>query len=575
MSAAQVFKITNIERSEKIIDESSELDERLQNLVNLFEDTFGANYCLILRLDDSVNQKKYYISKNSEQEKNLIKFSYEIAENYQAILRQGNLLTFSEGDRLSPLNIKQATQNARLCSLSIVPLVEQQSYLGELFLYSCENRYQWNEQELKSIRIFAQKCEVEIAKSKLAIVIKKQKSQQELILKISQILNSECSHKKSLDDVIKLIGKGFGADRVVIFQLKEQTIQIEKEWRVNNELSRLSDLNIPMWDRLQILNFKQKAQIDQFEYKTNESIATFINIPLFVRGVFFGSLTLQTKIPNYQFTPDEIITLELIVQQIAIALHNIQTQTHIEQLEECKQKLEMEKEQSEAANCAKSEFLSHMNHEIRTPLMGVLGFARMLKEEIYGPLNPKQQQYTCAIASSGEHLLSLVNDFLDISKIEANREELFLETIAVKDLCISSLSMLESRASEQGLDLLLEIAPDIDFCTTDRRRIQQILINLLSNAIKFTEVGSVTLKVQRNDDTLEFCVIDTGIGIKQADQDKLFQPFQQINNSLSRKHKGTGLGLTLSRKLAQLHGGDIMLVSKEGEGSCFTLSLPV
>jgi signal transduction histidine kinase len=315
--------------------------------------------------------------------------------------------------------------------------------------------------------------------------------------------------------------------------------------------------------------------VSQFESQANELKATFFNIPLFVRGDFFGSLTLQIKRPDYKFTPEEINILESVAQQIAIALYNIQTQTTVEQLEECTKNLEIEKQQSEAANCAKSEFLSHMNHELRTPLTGILGFARMLKEEIYGPLNPKQQQYACAIAASGEHLLSLVNDFLDISKIEANREELFLETIAVKDLCVSSLSMLESRASEQGLDLLLNITPDIDFCTVDRRRIQQILINLLSNAIKFTEVGSVTLKVQRNGNMLDFCVIDTGIGIKKADQEKLFQPFQQIHNSLSRKHKGTGLGLTLSRKLAQLHGGDITLVSTEGQGSCFTLSLPV
>ncbi|HAC65653.1 MAG TPA: hypothetical protein DCF68_19505 [Cyanothece sp. UBA12306] len=172
-------------------------------------------------------------------------------------------------------------------------------------------------------------------------------------------------------------------------------------------------------------------------------------------------------------------------------------------------------------------------------------------------------------------LLALVNDFLDLSKIEAQKEEIFLETIAVEDICLSAISMIESKAKEQGLDLIVDIGSNVDFCTVDQRRIKQILLNLLSNAIKFTEKGSVTLKVKSNLELLSFCVIDTGIGIKKDDQEKLFQAFQQIQNHLSRKHKGTGLGLILSRKLAQLHGGDLTLTSEIGKGSCFTLHLPI
>ncbi|MCU0536311.1 MAG: ATP-binding protein [Hydrococcus sp. Prado102] len=575
MPAAPVPQKTNLNRTEQKRDAPQELDARLQTILDLFDENMGVNYCLLLRLDGNKNQKTYHLSKTSKNEENLVNFSYKLAENYQVVLRKGNPLAFSEADLLFPLTFKKTTQNNGIRSLLLVPIVEQQLYLGEIFLYSCECDRQWSEQELKFIKILAQRCSLEIAKTELKIAIEKQKLQQKLILKINQILNSDRPFKKILENILIAVGQGFELERAIIFNLKESTSQIEKEWRINKQISCLSCLNISIWKPSEILIFKQQARVSQFNYKTNELIATLFNIPLFVRGEFFGSLSLQPKLLNYKFAPEEINTLELVAQQIAIALYNIQTQTTIEQLEECAKNLEIEKQQSEAANCAKSEFLSHMNHELRTPLTGILGFARMLKDEIYGPLNPKQQQYACAIASSGEHLLSLVNDFLDISKIEANREELFLETIAVKDLCVSSLSMLESRSSEQGLDLLLEITPDIDFCTVDRRRIQQILINLLSNAIKFTEVGSVTLKVQRNGDMLDFCVIDTGIGIKKADQDKLFQPFQQINSSLSRKHKGTGLGLTLSRKLAQLHGGDITLISKEGQGSCFTLSLPI
>ncbi|MEB3228543.1 MAG: HAMP domain-containing sensor histidine kinase [Synechocystis sp.] len=223
----------------------------------------------------------------------------------------------------------------------------------------------------------------------------------------------------------------------------------------------------------------------------------------------------------------------------------------------------------------KSLNLSHIHHEFRTPLSGILGFAKMLREELYGELNAKQHQYVQGILNSAEHLLGLVNDFLDLSKINANCEELFWELVAVEDLCLAVISIVQPKAKERGLGLILEITPGIDFCRLDQRRWKQILLNLLSNAIKFTEEGSVTLKVERRADCLVFSVIDTGIGIKLEDQKKLFLPFKQISNAINRQQKGTGLGLVLSRKLAQLHGGDIRLTSVLGEGSCFEVILPI
>ncbi|MGK7961853.1 ATP-binding protein, partial [Crocosphaera sp.] len=143
------------------------------------------------------------------------------------------------------------------------------------------------------------------------------------------------------------------------------------------------------------------------------------------------------------------------------------------------------------------------------------------------------------------------------------------------DICLAAIAIVQPKAKEENLDLILNLSNQVDFCTVDQRKIKQILINLLSNAIKFTEEGSVTLQVENVDNSLMFCVIDTGIGIKEDDQNKLFQPFQQIHSDLSRKHKGTGLGLALSRKLAQLHQGNLTLKSEYGKGSCFTLELPL
>lgn len=219
--------------------------------------------------------------------------------------------------------------------------------------------------------------------------------------------------------------------------------------------------------------------------------------------------------------------------------------------------------------------LSHIHHEFRAPLTGILGFSKMLRDELYGTLNNKQHQYVQGILNSTEHLLCLVNDFLDLSKIDAHCEELFYELVAVEDLCLSAISMVQTKAKEKNLSLVMIIKEGVDICYLDQRRWKQILINLLSNAIKFTEEGSVTLEVKLQGQKLIFSVIDTGIGIKVEDQSQLFQPFKQIAHSLNFVEKGTGLGLALSRKLAQLHGGDIKLTSTLGQGSCFSAILPL
>lgn len=246
----------------------------------------------------------------------------------------------------------------------------------------------------------------------------------------------------------------------------------------------------------------------------------------------------------------------------------------IQQQQEYIKQLEQERQAQEEANAATQEFISHLNHELRSPIAAILGFARMLREEIYGSLNDKQMQYIKATVTTGEHALDLINDYLDLAKVNADKEELEPEKLAVEDICRASLAIVEEKARSKGLKLNLDIDGEVDFCLADKLRLRQILVNLLSNAVKFTQEGSVTLQITPRDNNLQFSVIDTGIGISAANQKKLFQPFQQIKNPVCRDEKGTGLGLALSRKLAILHGGDIILTSTEGKGSCFTLFIP-
>lgn len=236
------------------------------------------------------------------------------------------------------------------------------------------------------------------------------------------------------------------------------------------------------------------------------------------------------------------------------------------------QELETAKLIAETANRTKSEFLANMNHELRTPLTAIIGFYSVLLEKVFGSLNDKQEQYVKGINKCGYQQLNLINDLLDLAKIEAGREELDIVTLSVEPICQDCLVVIREQAIACGLDLLLEIAPDVIICNADERRLRQILLNLVSNAVKFTECGFVKLKVEKKSGFINFAVIDTGIGIAPEDQEKLFQTFQQVGSD--RQRQGTGLGLALSRNLARLHGGDITLESELGKGSNFTLLLP-
>ena len=233
------------------------------------------------------------------------------------------------------------------------------------------------------------------------------------------------------------------------------------------------------------------------------------------------------------------------------------------------------KEAAEAGSRAKSQFLATMSHELRTPLNAIMGLSQFLQQEMVGDLNHQQQKYIDCIYQSGEHLLALINDILDLSKVEAGKEELILSQLHIQDLCNYVISTVRDRAVEKGLELTTKIDPQAEICIADDRRLKQILLNLLTNAIKFTPEGKVSLEVTKVRRGITFTVTDTGIGIAPEKLEFLFTPFKQLDSSLNRQYEGTGLGLALTRKLARLHGGDLTLESTGGKGSRFTLFLPV
>jgi len=216
-----------------------------------------------------------------------------------------------------------------------------------------------------------------------------------------------------------------------------------------------------------------------------------------------------------------------------------------------------------------------MSHELRTPLNAVIGFSEVLLQRMFGALNDKQDEYLKDIYASGQHLLSLINDILDLSKIEAGRMELAPAPFHLPSALDNAVTLVKERAGRHGIALQLDIDPALGEVVGDERKIKQVLLNLLSNAVKFTpQGGQISLKAGRRDGAVEISVADTGIGIAPEDQAAIFEEFRQVGSD-ERKREGTGLGLTLAKKFVELHGGRMWVESELGRGSTFTFTLPV
>ncbi len=236
--------------------------------------------------------------------------------------------------------------------------------------------------------------------------------------------------------------------------------------------------------------------------------------------------------------------------------------------------LEEAKERAEAADRLKSAFLATMSHELRTPLNSILGFTGILLQGLAGPLNDEQRKQLAMVQTSARHLLDLINDVLDISKIEAGELQVAIQPFDLRDLVLEVSASARPLAEKRGLQLHTNVASDVGAVSSDRRRVGQILMNLLSNAIKFTSSGEVRVDCRLDDAWAVISVTDTGIGITKEDLDRLFVPFQQIDSGLTRNYEGTGLGLSISKRLVTMLGGDIHVESEPGHGSTFTFRLP-
>ena len=298
---------------------------------------------------------------------------------------------------------------------------------------------------------------------------------------------------------------------------------------------------------------------------------TALAIPLLRKGVPIGALFLRRQEVR-QFSNKEIALLQTFADQAVIAIENVRL---FKELQARNLEIEDKSRQLEIASQHKSEFLANMSHELRTPLNAIIGFSEVLTDRMFGELNEKQEEYLKDIYASGNHLLSLINDILDLSKIEAGRMELELTDFDLPTALDNALTLVRERAGRRSIALQSAVDPRLGQVRADERKVRQVVLNLLSNAIKFTpEGGRIDVGAVPKDGFVEVSVSDTGVGIAPDDQEKVFEEFRQVGTA-EKKAEGTGLGLTLCRKFIELHGGRIWVQSQVGVGSTFTFTIPV
>jgi len=287
-------------------------------------------------------------------------------------------------------------------------------------------------------------------------------------------------------------------------------------------------------------------------------------VPLLREGRVLGSLSVSRAAAG-EFPQEVVELLQTFAAQSTLAIENARLFREIER----------KSHELEIASLHKSQFLANMSHELRTPLNAILGYTELIVDQIYGPVPEKIADVLERVEKSGRHLLGLINDVLDLSKIEAGQLVLSLNDYTFDEVAQSVATAVGSLASEKKLQLLVDVTPGLPVGNGDERRITQVLLNLVGNAIKFTDTGEVVVRVTKRDEMFVASVADTGPGIREEDRQKIFEEFQQGDSSSTKTKGGTGLGLAIAKRIVEMHGGRIWVESTVGKGSTFYFSIPV
>jgi signal transduction histidine kinase len=463
-------------------------------------------------------------------------------------------------------------------TLLVMPLLREGQPFGTILLRRQEVR-PFSDQEIGLLRTFGDQATIALENVRLFNETREALEQQQASGEVLAAISSSIADTKPVFDKILESCKRLFAGRLIGVNLLDDDGMIHiaaYDGPGRDELDKIfpapanedtgSGAAILRREMLHFPDVENGADVPTLARKGCDGIGikSVIFAPMLWEGRGIGAIFVGRDYVG-PFSDKDIALLKTFADQAVIAIQNARLFREIED----------KSRQLEIANKHKSDFLASMSHELRTPLNAIIGFSEVLLERLFGELNEKQDDYLKDIHSSGKHLLALINDVLDLSKVEAGRMELELSTFDLPATLGGAMTLIRERAQQHAIGLELDVDPDLGSITADERKVKQIVVNLLSNAVKFTpDGGRVAISARRNSDHILVAVKDTGIGIRPEDQEAVFEEFRQVGRDYSTKQEGTGLGLALTRRFVALHGGRIWVESALGQGSTFSFTIP-
>jgi signal transduction histidine kinase len=463
-------------------------------------------------------------------------------------------------------------------SLINVPMLKEEQLIGNIAIYRQQVR-PFTDKQIALVQNFAAQAVIAIENTRLLNELRESLQQQTATADVLKVISRSAFDLQAVLDTLTVSAARLcGADVAAMHRQQGKNYQTIATHgsppehrdlifsRIPFEAGRGSVLGRTVLERkpIQVADVLVDPDYSLQEVQKTVGYRTVLGVPMLREGNPIGAVVLM-RLTVRPFTDRQIELAQTFADQAGIAIENVRLFDEIQD----------KSRQLEEASQHKSQFLANMSHELRTPLNAILGYSELMADGAYGEPSEKMLGILKRLEANGKHLLGLINDVLDLSKIEAGQLVLELSDYSIQDIAQTVRSTLEPLAADKKLAFKVELAPNLPSGQGDGRRLTQVLINLVGNAIKFTDAGEVAIKVEANNGSFHVSVRDTGPGISAADQTKLFQEFQQADNAITKKKGGTGLGLAISKRIIEMHGGKIWVESQLSQGSTFAFKLPV